>query len=98
MFEQLSKDQYSILKRLANHPVKVYCSPAGIDADRRRDEITTDFNSMLRLVELGLVRDVTDLPKYAGVVSNWREQGRDVVVIHINALGGRMFTRTRHDK
>ena len=48
--EQLTPYQFKILRRLANSEIKAYCQPAGIDSDKRRDEITQDFNATLRLV------------------------------------------------
>jgi hypothetical protein len=73
--EQLNKYQVSILKQLANSQIKVYCCPSGVPTDLCDDLVTDDFNSILRLVDLGLASDVSDLPKYAGVVKEWEEQG-----------------------
>ena len=96
--ETLSKFQHSILKRLANGPVKTYCCPCGIAADKRCDDITEDFNAMLRLAQIGIVNDVSDLPKYAGVIKEWQDEGRYVVIININGFGQEMFQRTVGDK
>lgn len=96
--EQLNQHQYKLLKRLANSPIKVYCSPAGINSDKRRDEINEDFNSILRLVELGLMTDVSSAPKFKELVKQYREDGRDVIVVNLNVVGGLMFKRVRHGK
>jgi hypothetical protein len=96
--EQLNKYQVSILKQLANSQIKVYCCPSGVPTDLCDDLVTDDFNSILRLVDLGLASDVSDLPKYAGVVKEWEEQGRETVVIHLNRIGGLMFKRAKWEK
>jgi hypothetical protein len=97
--EQLTKHQYKLLRRLANSPVKVYCMPAGIDSDKKRDEINLDFNDTLRLVELGLMSDASLWPKYEGLVAQHRdESGRDVVIVVLNKSAQRMFERTTWEK
>ena len=99
VIEQLTKHQYKLLRRLANSPVKVYCMPAGIDSDLKRDEINLEFNETLRLVELGLMSDASLWPKYEGLVVQHRdESGRDVVIVVLNKSGQRIFERTRHEK
>jgi hypothetical protein len=97
--EQLTQHQFKFLKRLANSPVKVYCMPAGIDSDLKRDEINIEFNETLRLVELGLMSDASLWPKYEGLVAQHRdESGRDVVIVVLNKSAQRLFERQRHDK
>ena len=99
MIEQLNDHQFKMLKRLANSPVKVYCCPAGIASDKKCDEITEDFNSILRLVELGLMSDASDWPKYAGLVKKfWEDDGRIVAIVNINGIGDLMFGRTPWEK
>ena len=94
--DQLTKHQLSVLTRLANSPIKVYCTPAGVQSDKKCDEITQDFNSILRLVELGLMSDVSDWPKYRPMVEKYREEAdREVAVVILNLVGGLMFTRTK---
>lgn len=97
--DQLTKHQLSILTRLANSPIKVYCSPAGVKSDKKCDEITQDFNAILRLVELGLMSDVSDWPKYEPMVKKYRdEDGREVAIVNLNVVGGLMFKRATWEK
>ena len=97
--EQLTQHQFKLLKRLANSPVKVYCMPAGIDSDLKRDEINVEFNGVLRLVQLGLMSDASLWPKYEGLVKQHRdESGRDVVIVVLNKSAQRLFERQRHEK
>jgi len=83
---------------LANNQVKVYCQPVGIDSDKRCDEITQDFNAVLRLCELGLMSDATDWPKYAELVTRYAGEGREIVVVVLNKIGDLMFRRTAHER
>jgi hypothetical protein len=92
--ETLTPYQFKILRRLANNEVKVYCQPAGIDSDKRRDDINIDFNSMLRLCELGLMSDATAWPKYTELVTRYAEEGREIVIVVLNKIGNEMFRRT----
>jgi hypothetical protein len=92
--EQLTPHQFKLLRRLANNTVKVYCQPAGIDSDKRRDEITQDFNATLRLCELGLTSDATAWPKYTDLVTRYAEEGREIVIVVLNKIGDVMFKRT----
>ena len=86
--------QFKILRRLANSEIKTYCQPAGIDSDKRRDDINLDFNSMLRLCELGLTSDATAWPKYTDLVTRYAEEGREIVIVVLNRVGQLMFERT----
>ena len=92
--EQLTPYQFKILRRLANSEIKTYCQPAGIDSDKRRDDINLDFNSMLRLCELGLTSDATAWPKYTDLVTRYAEEGREIVIVVLNGVGDLMFKRT----
>ena len=94
MIEQLTPYQFKILRRLANSEIKTYCQPAGIDSDKRRDDINLDFNSMLRLCELGLTSDATAWPKYTDLVTRYAEEGREIVIVVLNKIGDVMFKRT----
>ncbi len=94
MIEQLTPYQFKILRRLANNTVKVYCQPVGIASDKRRDEITQDFNAVLRLCELGLTSDATAWPKYTDLVTRYAEEGREIVIVVLNKIGDVMFKRT----
>lgn len=96
--EQLTPHQFKLLRRLANNKVKVYCQPVGIDSDKRRDEITLDFNAVLRLVELGLMSDATTWPKYADLVNSYAGEGREIVIVVLNKIGDLMFKRTNHER
>lgn len=97
--EQLTEHQYRLLKRLANSPVKVYCMPAGIDSDKKRDELNLEFNAVLRLVELGLLTDASDWARYKPMVDeHMAESGRVVVIVVLTKLGQRMFERTPWEK
>jgi hypothetical protein len=94
VIEGLTRHQFKLLKRLANSPVKVYCMPAGIDSDLKRDEVNVEFNGVLRLVQLGLMSDASLWPKYEGLVSQHRdESGRDVVIVVLNKSAQKMFER-----
>jgi hypothetical protein len=96
---QLSKHQFHILKLLANGKTKTYCAPAGTPADKRQNEINEDFNDILKLVEWGLVSDVSETPKYHDLIAGYaHEEGRDVVVIVINKGGDKMFKRVSHGR
>lgn len=92
--EQLTPYQFKILRRLANSEIKTYCQPVGIDSDKRRDDINLDFNSMLRLCELGLTSDATAWPKYTDLVTRYAEEGREIVIVVLNKIGDVMFRRT----
>ena len=92
--EQLTPHQFKLLRRLANNTIKVYCQPAGIDSDKRRDEITQDFNATLRLCELGLTSDATAWPKYEQLVARHAGEGREIVIVVLNGVGQLMFERT----
>ena len=92
--DQLTQYQFKILRRLANSEIKTYCQPAGIDSDKRRDDINLDFNAMLRLCELGLTSDATAWPKYTDLVTRYAEEGREIVIVVINRVGDEMFRRT----
>ena len=92
--EQLTPYQFKILRRLANSEIKTYCQPAGIDSDKRRDDINLDFNAMLRLCELGLTSDATAWPKYTDLVTRYAEEGREIVIVVLNGVGDLMFKRT----
>jgi hypothetical protein len=92
--DSLTPYQFKILRRLANNEVKVYCQPAGIDSDKRRDDINLDFNGMLRLCELGLMSDATAWPKYTDLVTRYAEEGREIVIVVLNKVGDLMFRRT----
>lgn len=92
--ETLTPYQFKILRRLANSEIKTYCQPAGIDSDKRRDDINLDFNSMLRLCELGLTSDATAWPKYTDLVTRYAEEGREIVIVVLNKIGDVMFKRT----
>lgn len=95
----MSKYQFRTLTKLANSQTKVYCSPAGTPRDKHENEINEDFNGMLRLVELGLMVDVSDAPKYEHLIHQYaHEEGRDVVVTAISKMGDLMFKRTRWEK
>lgn len=84
---------------LANAETKVYCAPAGVPHDKRQNEINDDFNGILRLVELGLMSDVSDTPKYRPLVDKYAdEEGRDVVIVIINKGGDILFKRTSWGK
>lgn len=95
---ELNDYQFKILRRLANSPIKVYCQPAGIDSDKRRDEINIDFNSMLHLCELGLMSDATAWPKYEDLVAKNASEGRDIVIVVLNRIGQLMFERKPWEK
>jgi hypothetical protein len=90
--------QLKIIRRLANSQVKTYCQPAGIDSDKRRDDINLDFNAMLQLVELGLLSDATQWPKYQALVASHAEDGREVIIVVLNRVGNMMFERTSHER
>ena len=92
--ETLTPYQFKILRRLANSEIKTYCQPAGIDSDKRRDDINLDFNAMLRLCELGLTSDATAWPKYTDLVTRYAEEGREIVIVVLNGVGDLMFKRT----
>jgi hypothetical protein len=93
--EQLTKHQVRVLKTLANSVGKVYCAPAGTKADRRQNEINVDFNAILRLVELGLMSDLSDSPMYRPLVKKYAdEEGREVAIVALNKVGDEMFRRT----
>ncbi len=92
--ETLTPYQFKILRRLANSEIKTYCQPAGIDSDKRRDDINLDFNGMLRLCELGLASDATAWPKYTDLVTRYTEEGREIVIVVLNKIGYLMFKRT----
>ena len=96
--EQLTPYQFKILRRLANNEIKTYCQPAGIDSDKRRDDINLDFNAMLRLCELGLTSDATAWPKYTGLVTRYAEEGREIVIVVLNRVGQLLFRRTSHER
>jgi hypothetical protein len=96
--EQLTLHQFKLLRRLANSQVKVYCQPAGTDSDKRRDEITLDFNATLRLCELGLMSDATCWPKYTELVDRYSGEGREIVIVVLNKIGDVMFKRTAHER
>ena len=96
--ETLTPHQFKLLRRLANNQVKVYCQPVGIDSDKRCDEITQDFNAVLRLCELGLMSDATDWPKYAELVTRYAGEGREIVVVVLNRIGQLLFQRTLHER
>lgn len=100
--ETLTPYQFKILRRLANSEIKTYCQPAGIDSDKRRDDINPDFNAMLRLCELGLMSDATATqsawPKYTGLVTRYAEEGREIVIVVLNRVGQFLFERTAHDR
>ncbi len=98
MIEQISRFQYSLLRRLANSEIKTYGCPSGVPADDNCDAITEEFNDVLRLVQLGLAVDASRWPKFADVGALWQSEGRDVVIIALRNLGQRMFERTPHDK
>lgn len=92
--ETLTPHQFKLLRRLANNRIKVYCQPAGIDSDKRRDEINLDFNATLRLCQLGLMSDATDWPKYTELVDRYAGEGREIVIVVLNKIGDLMFERT----
>ncbi len=96
--ETLTPHQFKLLRRLANNQVKVYCQPAGTDSDKRRDEITLDFNAVLRLCELGLMSDATDWPKYTDLVSSYAGEGREIVIVVLNKVGDVMFKRAQWER
>jgi len=96
--ETLTPHQFKLLRRLANSQVKVYCQPAGIDSDKRRDDINIDFNAVLRLCELGLVSNATAWPKYTELVARYAEEGREIVIVVLNRVGDVIFKRTCHER
>src|SRR5208282_5394201 len=97
LLDSLTPYQFKILRRLANNEVKTYCQPAGIDSDKRRDDINLDFNGMLRLCELGLMNDATAWPKYTELVDRYAEEGREIVIVVLNRVGQLLFQRTLHE-
>jgi hypothetical protein len=73
--------------------------PAGIPSDKRQNELNLDFNSTLRLVELGLMSDGSDWPKYQNIVKQYAEgEGRRVAIVILNGIGQEMFGRAPWDK
>jgi hypothetical protein len=73
--------------------------PAGIDSDKKRDELNLEFNAVLRLVEMGLLTDASDWPKYKPMVDeHMTESGRVVVIVVLTKLGQRLFERTPWEK
>src|SRR6266481_7497690 len=98
-FEQLTKHQYRVLRMLANSRTKVYCAPAGTKADKRQNDINEDFNAILRLVELGLMSDLSDAPKYRPIIESYAtNEGREVVIVAISKGSDAMFKRMRWGK
>jgi hypothetical protein len=96
--EQLTKYQVGILVRLANSSIKQFCSPRGLDSDRRRKEIDDDFEALIRLIDIGLMVNATSWPSYKRIVKNFRnEQGREVMILRLSIAGQRMFERTGWD-
>ena len=97
--EQVTEHQLKVLKRLANSQAKTYCAPAGTPADKRQDEINEHFNSILRLVEIGLMCDLSDSPKFRPLIDQYmHDEGRDVVVVAISVGGNVMFKRNPWQK
>lgn len=90
----LDEHQFKTLHRLANGKVTIYCSPEGVDTDKRRVEIDKDHESIKRLIDLGLVSDASTWPKFKPVVKTWADEGRAVVIVALNRIGKLMFQRT----
>jgi len=93
--EQLTKYQLEVVKKLANSGTKVYCCPSGIPSDRNQNDINLDFNQILGLVEMGLVIDASDYPKFRGLMQQHWDEGRDCAVVVLSRLGQKMFERKR---
>ena len=87
--EQLTKDQFSILRLLANGKVKIYCNLAEAD--------NLGFNGILRLVELGLLVDISS--KHPDTVIEYRLKTKaDVAIVQISPIGQLMFEKHRWTK
>lgn len=96
---RLNKYQAATLRRLANSRVKNYCVPAGLGNEEFGAKITEDFNDILRLVEVGLLIDISNEPEHRGKCRELMAlEGRDIVIVRLSLRGQQMFERTAWEK
>lgn len=96
--ESLSKFQYRTLSKLANSATKTFGCISGIPGDSDENQINIDFNSILRLVQLKLVKDVTERYLDTPVAESFAKMGREYVVVVLTHGGQWMFERTKWEK
>lgn len=96
--ETLSKYQYRTLLKLANGSIKIQAIVAGVAGEAGEDKVNFDFNSILRLAELKLVKDVTERYIDSPIFAQYQKDERDFAVISLTNRGQWMFERAVHDK
>lgn len=102
MIDSLNRYQLKTLKRLANSQIKLYCCPAGLplpERDEIESRITSDFNDILILVEMGLLDDISNDPEHQGKIAELHAlEGRDIVITRLSRIGQVMFERVKWEK
>jgi len=88
--DTLTKHQFSVLTKLANSKVKIYCIVSVANAD------DMEFNETLQLVPLKLLVDVSD--RYPDTVKKFASGGDDAAVMALTHRGQWMFERTKWEK
>lgn len=91
--DTLTKFQHKTLKKLANGPVKLFQVGFGRNTP---DNFVLEFNETLRLVELSLMDDVSDM--FPQLVVDHIKQGGDAVVTRLTPRGQMMFERVKWEK
>lgn len=88
--EQITKYQFGVLTKLASSRTKTYCCVF------LPDQLDTEFNETLRLIELKLLIDISD--RHAELVKKYSKNGGDAIVAAITNKGQWMFERTKWGK
>lgn len=80
---EITKFQESLLKRLGSGNTSKYAATKGIEADgAARSEIDRYFDEAMRLVEDGLLYDLSSMPKFKKVCDSYMEdEGREIHVL-----------------
>ena len=96
---ELTKDQANILTEMANGRA-FFATFGSVEADgKAAATIDRVFAESMQLVEYGLCFDLTTLPKFKSLVSEYKKtEGRDISILGASELVKRMFRRVPWQK
>ena len=87
-----------MLTRLANRGSKIYAAFSGVPGSDDENLANECFNDICRLVQLKLLVDISDEPRWQGICDDHAARGQQVIIGVITNRGGWMFERTKWEK
>src|SRR6266496_252276 len=97
--DTINGHQVIVMQKLVRGRIHTALEVSATSADINPDQVNQGFNDILRLVQLGLLADLSNWPQFSQMAkTEASETGAEVVVVRPTRLGEIMFTKVKWDK